>query len=180
MRKYSVFRLYVIDIKGTKYICEQVVPGKIFKEVLTKRKFECGDECPKENFSEYYSIFERTNYTIHEQLQVTKAEILRKYLEINAPQEEDVFEETSHLATLISQALPNADTFYQQIGRNITIEEREYIKSELANNCDTCTNENCIVDQADKPKEDCYGWENDVAVGKYMVLKLNRRNPYNN
>ena len=179
MKKYSVFGLCVIEINVTKFICEPIIPGKVFKEVLTKRKIECLDGCPMENFSEYYSMLERMNYTTHEPLRVTKSEILSKYLAINAPQEEENFEETSDLATLISEVLPDADAFYQQIGKNVTLEEREYIKSQLPNNCDTCTNENCIVAESDKPTEDCFDWQNDVAIGQYMVLQLNRRKPGN-
>ncbi len=180
MKKYSVFRLYVINIKGTKFICEPIVPGNMYKEVLTGRKINYNEDYSIERFSEYYSMLERMNYTTHEPLRVTKSEILSKYLSINAPLEEEAFEETSDLATLISQSVKDEDGFYRQIGESIIPEEREYIKSKLATNCDTCTNENCIVAQSDKPTEDCFGWQNDAMLGKYMVLQLNRRKTNNN
>ena len=82
--------------------------------------------------------------------------------------------QTSNLEGIISVNNKNSDIFYKNICDIITIEEREYIKSLIIKSCNNCANMSCRVENYDKPVSDCFGWENNVEVGKYKVLKLNK------
>ena len=101
---------------------------------------------------------------------------IRKLQNTILKEEEDYYQEKTELFSLISKTLENPDLFYKKIGEELTIEEREYIKSLLDKSCNTCSNGCCRVEQIDKPVYDCIGWENNRIVGEYKVLKLNRKN----
>ena len=175
MKKYSIFSLYVITINDQKFICESILPGEKYKEILTGRKIDFKDEYTAEKLSEYYSLLERMNYTTREPMMLSKSSILDKYIDINMPQiEGEYYEEETELSSLISKTIENPDLFYKRIGENLTSEEREHIKSLFPKSCDTCSNSFCRVEQVDRPVYDCIDWENNRIVGEYKVLKLNR------
>ena len=83
MKLYNVFSLYVITIDGQKYICEEISKGKVYKEVLTKRKINLNGKMRLQGLSDYYSLFEAFNFSTREALVLTKTDILNKYININ-------------------------------------------------------------------------------------------------
>ena len=175
MKKYSIFSLYVITINGQKFICESILPGEKYKEILTGRKIDFKDEYTVQKLSDYYSLIERMNYTTGEPIMLSKNSILDKYVDINMPQvENEYYEEETKLSSLITKIIEDPYLFYKRIGEELTPEEREHIKSLLLKSCDTCSNGCCRVEQVDKPVYDCIGWENNRIVGQYKVLELNR------
>lgn len=173
MEKYSIFNLYVITIDGQKFICESILPGKEYKEILTRRKIDFKEEYTVEKLSDYYRLIGHMNHTTREPMILSRNNVLDKYIEINMPPVEDEHYEEK-LSLLISETVENPDLFYKRIGDELTPEEREHIKSFLPKSCDTCSNGCCRVEQVDKPVHNCIAWENDRIVGQYKVLKLNR------
>ena len=174
MKLYNVFSLYVIEIDGQKYICQKTSSDNIFREVFTKRKIILQDIKNLKGLNEYYSLFEVFDFTTRESLLLSREDILNKYIDINKP-EEVIYEEETDLDYLISKAVPSPDNFYKRIGESLTPNERKQIKSLFPKSCNTCANGCCKVEQADKPIYECIGWQNDRIIGKYRVLKLNRK-----
>ena len=180
MKKYNVFGLSVIKLDGQKFICESIIPGEKYREILTGRKFNLKDEYVVEKLSEYYSILEVMNYKTREPLMLSKDNILRKYIDINMPEiEDEYYQEPTDLCSIIDDVVEQPDVFYRMVGEKLTPEERQYIKSLLPKSCDTCSNGCCRVEQVDKRVRDCIGWENNRIVGQYKILKLNRKNKEN-
>ena len=180
MKKYNVFSLSVIKIDDQKFICESIIPGEKYREILTGRKITLKDDYVVEKLSEYYSILGVMNYTTGEPLMLSKDDILKKYININMPEiEDEYYQEPTDLCSIIDDVVEQPDVFYRMIGEQLTPEERQYIKSLLPKSCDTCSNGSCRVEQVDKPIYDCIGWENKRIVGQYKVLKLNRKNKEN-
>lgn len=177
MKRYSVLDLYVIKVNNQKFICECVMPGKKYKEILTGRKIILKDDYLVEKLSEYYSILGVMNYSTGEPLILSKDDILRKYIDINMPEiEDEYYQEPTDLFSIIADIVEQPDVFYRMVGERLTIEERQYIKSLLPKSCNTCSNGCCRVEQVDKPIYNCIGWENNRIVGEYKVLNLNRKN----
>ncbi len=97
-------------------------------------------------------------------------EITRDYLLSN--------EDTKNRYVLLNNNLQNT------IGKELTPEERLYIKSLVSKSCDTCTNGSCRVESFEKVGLDedgklqgssCLGWENNRIIGEYKMLKLNKK-----
>lgn len=44
MKKYNVFSLSVIKIDDQKFICEGIIPGEKYREILTGRKITLKDD----------------------------------------------------------------------------------------------------------------------------------------
>lgn len=177
MKKYNVFTLFVIKIDEQKFICECTVPGEKYREILTGRKIELKNKYIVEKLSDYYSVLAVINYETKEPLMLSKESILSKYIDINMLQKEnDYYEEQTDLSSIIDDIIEKPDEFYKMVGEQLTPEERIYIRSLIPKSCNTCSNGCCRVEQVDKPIYDCIGWENDRLVGKYKVLKLNRKN----
>jgi len=177
MKKYSVFSLFVIKIDEQKFICECIIPGERYREILTGKKINLKDEYVVEKLSDYYSVLAVMKYKTKEPLMLSKDDILSKYLEINMPKiEDDYYQEQTDLSSIIDDIIEKPDVFYRMVGEQLTLEERQYIKSLIPKSCDTCSNGCCRVEQVDKPIYDCIGWENNRSVGQYKVLKLNRKN----
>ena len=180
MKKYSVFSLFVIKIDEQKFICECIIPGEKYREILSGKKIELKDKYVVENLSDYYSVLAVMKYKTNEPLMLSKESILSKYIEINMPQkEDDYYQEQTDLSSIIDDIIEKPDVFYRMVGEQLTPEERQYIKSLLQKSCYTCSNGCCRVEQLDKPIYDCIGWENNRIVGQYKVLKLNRKNQGN-
>jgi len=176
MKKYRVFNLYVVTINKQKFICEPVIYGEEYREIFTKMKITLNDKFMVEILGDYYSVLERIAYSTGEPLMLSKEDILRKYLEINMPKIEDnYYQEQTDLSSIIDDIIEQPDVFYRMVGEQLTPEERQYIKSSLSKSCDTCSNGCCRVEQVDKPLYDCVDWENNVIIGQYKVLKLNRK-----
>ena len=173
---YSVFNLFVITIDEQKFICECIVPDKKYQEVLTRKKINFDKIAKFEKLCDYYPLLAIMNYKTKEPLMLTKNNILQKYIAINSKEEEtEFYKEPTTLASVIDDVVEQPDIFYKMIGESITPAEREYIKSLLSKDCDTCANSCCRVEQVDKPINDCIGWENNRIIGQYKVLKLNRK-----
>lgn len=152
MKRFSVFKLFVIEIDGIKFICETIIPGKEYREVLTKRKITLKDNYKIKCLADYYSILIIMNYQTKEPMMLTKDRILKKYIDINQP---EYYDEQTDLCSIIHKIMKQPELFYQMVGEQLTREEREYIKSKLSAN-------------------------NDIgSIGKYKVLKLNRINEEN-
>lgn len=83
MKKYSVFELWVVKVDDYYFICEKTYKKGMYKEIFTDEKFEVLDEKNIEPLKNYYSLFERINYTTGEILLLTKKELLVRYAEIN-------------------------------------------------------------------------------------------------
>lgn len=180
MKRYNVFRLFVIKVGEQKFICECIVAGEKYKEVLTGRKIELKDKNVVENLSDYYSALAVMRYKTNESLMLSKEDILSQYIKINmSKKEDDYYQEQTDLTSIIDDIIEKPDAFYRMVGEQITPEERQYIKSLLPKNCDTCSNGCCRVEQVDKSIYDCIGWENNEVIGQYKVLKLNRKNHEN-
>lgn len=180
MKKYSVFSLYVIKNKKQKFICECIVLGEKYKEILTGRKFILKDNYVVKKLSDYYSMLEVMDYTTGEVLTLSKNDILEKYIDINMPEiKDDYYQEQTDLCSIIDDVIEQPDVFYKMVGEQLTPEERRYIKSLLPKSCDTCSNGCCRVEQVDKPIYDCIAWENNSIVGQYKVLNLNKKNKKN-
>ena len=88
MRKYSVYNLKVVKVEtstNTKYlICRYNNLTKEYIEVLTGEKIEVKKSENAEPLSNYYSILYLTAFDKTEILELTKKDILDKYLEINS------------------------------------------------------------------------------------------------
>ena len=51
MKKYNVFSLSVIKIDDQKFICESIIPGEKYREILTGRKITLKDDYVVEKLS---------------------------------------------------------------------------------------------------------------------------------
>ena len=88
MRKYNVYNLKVVKVEtstNTKYfICRYNNLTQEYIEVLTGQKIEVKNSENVEPLSNYYSILYLTAFDKTEILELTKKDILDKYLEINS------------------------------------------------------------------------------------------------
>lgn len=177
MEKYDILSLFVIKMNEKKYVCESIISGEKYREVLTGKIFNLKDQDEVEKFSIYYRGHENVDCEAKDKIFVLKDEILDKYLEINSQKiEYEYYQEQTCLSFIIDSIIEKPDFFYKMVGEQLKPEEREYIKSLLEKNCYTCANGCCRIEQVDKPVYNCIGWENDRIVGEYKVLKLNRKN----
>ncbi len=64
---------------------------------------------------------------------------------------------------------------YIELGKLLSIEEKENIKKEINKSCNNCANFSCRVEQKDKPILDCIAWENAYLLGEYKTLKLTKK-----
>lgn len=176
MKKYSVFNLFVVKVDKIKFICEFIPSKQEYREILTSRKISLKNNYTVEKLSDYYSTLVTMRYKTREPLMLAKDDILRKYLEINAPEMKDeYYQEQTNLKSIIDDIIEKPDEFYKMVGEKLTPEERLYIRSLLPKSCGTCSNGCCRVEQVDKPIYDCIGWENNRVIGQYKVLELNRK-----
>ena len=176
MKKYSAFNLYVIKINKKKFICECIIPGEKYREILTGRKIDLKDKYVVEKLSDYYSILEVVCCKENEMLRLTKDNILSKYIDINIPEiKDDYYQEQTELCSIIDDVIEQPDVFYRMVGEQLTSKESLYIKSLISKSCDTCSNSCCTLEQKDKTVSNCVAWENNRIIGQYKVLKLNKK-----
>jgi len=84
MKRYSVFRLFVIKKGDYYFICENI--GEyLYREIFTNEKFKVLNNENIEALRNYYSFLAIMNYATREPLMLTKKELLIKYAEINSP-----------------------------------------------------------------------------------------------
>ncbi|MBR6690520.1 MAG: hypothetical protein IKL65_04240 [Bacilli bacterium] len=87
MKKYSVFRLYVVEKDGHKFICERIYSYE-YREVLTKEKLILEENDKVESLTNWYALavigfFDLGYNIITNPLMLTKKDVLYKYIEIN-------------------------------------------------------------------------------------------------
>lgn len=79
------------------------------------------------------------------------------------------------LEEIINKVIDNPRDFYIKICNELTIEEREYLKSLIeCKTCSNCSNMSCRVETCEKSSSDaCIGWDNNELIGKQKVLHKN-------
>lgn len=181
-KKYSVFEFYVIEINNQYFICKYDAIKSNYIEFFTKKIIPNNDKLFVEELQKFFPPIAICNYLTMEPLRLSAFDILKEYIYLNNLKE---YDEELMLEDLIEEVLITDNDFYKRIGERITSEEREYIQRKLNQSCSNCTNDNCRasnyekigLDEDGKPMgNSCIGWINDVMVGKYKVLKLNKKN----
>lgn len=73
---------------------------------------------------------------------------------------------------IIDKILNNPRDFYIKISQEISIEEREYIKTLIENkSCINCSNGTCRVEANEKTYNDiCVAWDNKELIGRQKIL----------
>lgn len=76
------------------------------------------------------------------------------------------------LEKIIDKIIDNPREFYIKVSNELTIKEREYLKSLIENKtCKNCSNMSCSVETCEKLVSDaCIAWENGELVGKQKIL----------
>ena len=83
MKKYSVFRLWVVEKDGHKFICLNDGYNDAYEEVLTKEKIKPDRDTFVESLTKYYSKLAIISLRDRKPLEVSKKDILLKYVRIN-------------------------------------------------------------------------------------------------
>lgn len=78
----------------------------------------------------------------------------------------------SSLEEIIDKVIENTREFYTKISDELSIEEREYLKSIIQNKtCGNCSNMSCRVETHEKISSNaCIAWENRELIGKQKIL----------
>lgn len=84
MKKYNVFRLWVVKEEDYYFICEKSLDENIYTEIFTKEKLEVLDNENVEPLKNYYSLLAIKSYSTKEPLMMTTKKLLLKYAEINS------------------------------------------------------------------------------------------------
>ena len=101
-------------------------------------------------------------------------EIIKHYLDLKKQKE---ICKTS-LTEIITKVIDSPAEFYKKICNELTIEEREYLKSIIENKtCKNCSNMSCRVETYEKIADDipCLYWDNQELIGKYKILQKNNK-----
>jgi len=76
------------------------------------------------------------------------------------------------LEEIIDKVIENPREFYTKISDELSIEEREYLKSIIQNKtCGNCSNMSCRIETYEKLSSNaCIAWENRELIGKQKIL----------
>lgn len=101
---------------------------------------------------------------------VSYEEVIKHYQNI----EKEKNTPNTSLEKIISKIVDNPREFYIKVSRELSVEEREYIKKLIENkSCVNCSNISCRVETFEKNYDEgcsCIGWDNEEFIGRYKIL----------
>lgn len=118
-----------------------------------------------------YTSSEKLNEGFKVYTTATYEEIIEHYTSIKRKKEIT----STSLENIINRIIDNPREFYIKVYNELTIEEREYLKSLIEDKtCRNCSNMSCRVETHEKLSSNgCIAWENGELVGKRKVLNKN-------
>jgi len=139
MKKYSIDSLKVVKIcsgDSVRYlICKYNELTETYIEILTNEKIKIDDESCVEPLSNYYSVLSIKNYLTGESLMLDKKMLLKKYIDINKKDkdniEEDLDKDVLDRATI--NFFPKDGTWYSDCFKRSNEFEKVYLPCNLRN-----------------------------------------------
>ena len=102
---------------------------------------------------------------------VTYEEVIEHYKNLKRKKEIT----STSIEEIINKIIDNPSEFYVKIYNELTIDEREYLKSLIeCKTCGNCSNMSCRIETYEKIGSNaCVAWENHELVGRQKVLNKN-------